>query len=244
MLYKCLAIALLILLTGCSPKLEGDGFVIIEGPAIDYEGTPYYYPEVFTNVSADWWSISGDNWNLHILQCQDWVHATYWEDGAYYEIDADDMDAAVRALSQFDCASSLTELLSSEPVHHSPKSYVTDAVDGWGSYTINGVSLPWPEDARTTAEGWQTDDATFLVLPPSEPTEVEAFTEDAIYYSDDEYQGIAIEVEGEWYVSLALYRPDVTFHLSLSAQPDLNKAKEYATKYGMQDGMNALLSSK
>lgn len=260
--------ALLILvlaLTGCSstpaPELaySGEGWelaVTASDGGIDTSDIEALCKQ-YTNVRANVWTSTGDDYQLAILEMGAFAKALYVAEGKLYDFSADDLNSALAGLAQLHDA---TELVSTEPtvyVSNAPNVTQVDD-DGWGVHHIDGQDLPWPKECTTHMTGWETDDASFEIAPYTEMEESEESLQamkDKIlasnvkgfkmwYFQDSVYQGLAWLLDDKYYISLASYSATGSWYLTFADQIDVTYAKDVADKYDMGYGMRQLLNSR
>lgn len=128
---------------------------------------------------------------------------------------------------------------------------------GWGSRVVLDRTVPWPEDVTETENSWSTEDVVFAVTDYKEMEDAAPYLEamkgdiedngitdfKMWYYQDDTYQGLAWDVEGNYYFSLAKFDADGSIQLTVADQSDRTYADQLMEKYDMLDGFDKLMSS-
>lgn len=259
---------LALLLCGCAPKqpsilMEGEGWNMYteefeEGFSVTENKDAIC--RMHTNVGCNFWSQSGDGYEVAVLGCMRFAVARYYDKSTLtcYVITGDEMEDVLTGLAQFVECSDITE---SEPYVFTETTVVSGSIDddgdGWGTHVVDGVEYPWPINSASSPNGWITDDAEFQITGYTELEDatdslesikssvtLAGYKDFKLWYLEDyPYQGMMWLLDGEYYISIAQYDKTGALYLTLSAQQDTVLAMDYAARYDMVDGLRALVSS-
>lgn len=253
-----LAMVLFFLLTACSNAVEEQKPWTVDtyDTSVRMDTDLSIVAASYTNVSADVWQWENELWQLSVIITPAFSTAIYVADVTTI-VQADTIEDVLNGLDEIGMRDNAEILLRADPYHYVAVSDVQNVVDGWGTREVGPYILPWPENATSTANTWQTDDTTFVVVEGAvleEATEqiegmLQLLQEDEVvganlwYVEGADWQGLAWELMDTFYVSVAQY-DDWGMKSIMSVQSDITELEAVTERYGLSELLNALLTSE